>query len=509
MPTRPSGRRSLTLPALLLALTAFACAAPSQALISSTPLASEVATPRPIPTMVPSPTMTPSPSVSPLALFDGASRSIPALDYRVEAHADLNRELTVMTLITDLYVTAPEEGMSELSIAVVARRFDAWSDLALQVDGIARPFSWNSAKGIKLQLDFSDAPWTAGSERRITISGLIDWTRSNDSQGQLRRIGRGAKTVLTAGDIVPLPMADPRRTVFADPLSAPVARSIRLRLTTARPISVYGTAVSGELIDGPADGEGQDWTYEIAPARSVSILVAPSYRRSSKSINVGGETLTVQAYGPTKAGRVADRNTALAAFADLWTRFGAGPYTTLKVITAAAGGFAHEYPGLVAIGAEFSGSGRRHVIRHEVAHQWWQTMVATDQGRDPWMDEALAEWSADRLGGYTSPRSNTSCGGLIDGPNHKDPDYYRSFFGTNQYYDCVYKRGTWLLFAIGDLVGLERLDGCLADYAAANRFNAPAPTVLSAALLDCATSTRDRAAVEALLVRYLSARSRE
>lgn len=482
----------------------------------STPQASPLPTPTPASVSTPLPAASPlasvppsvAPSAAPVTPAADAPQSIEPLDYRVEAHAALNRALTAMTLTTDLYITAPEEGLSALSLAVVARRFDAWSDRGLLVDGVERPFTWNSATGIKLAIDLADAPWAAGSEHVVTVVGRIDWKKSTDSQGQLRRVGSGATTVLTAGDIVPLPMAAPRRAVFADPLSAPVARSIRLRLTTADPISVYGVAISGELVDGPSTGEGSDWTYEIAPARSVSMLVAPGYRRTTRSLELDGETVVVQAYGPTKSGRAGDLDTAAAALTDLWTRFGAGPYGRLKIVTAVAGGFAHEYPGLVVIGANFSGVTRRHIIRHEVAHQWWQTMVATDQGRDPWMDEALAEWSADRLDGRTAPVSPTTCSKRIDGPNHKDPDYYQSFFGANQYYDCVYKRGTRLFFAVADVVGLPALEACLADYAAANRFGAPAPTVLASALRDCGRSSAEQTAISKILAKYLAARSR-
>src|SRR5260370_37309053 len=31
---------------------------------------------------------------------------------------------------------------------------------------------------------------------------------------------------------------------------------------------------------------------------------------------------------------------------------------------------------------------------HEVAHQWWQGLVGSDPRRAPWVDEALAQYSA-------------------------------------------------------------------------------------------------------------------
>ena len=34
---------------------------------------------------------------------------------------------------------------------------------------------------------------------------------------------------------------------------------------------------------------------------------------------------------------------------------------------------------------------------HEVAHQWWQSLVATNEAREPWLDEGFADYSTARL----------------------------------------------------------------------------------------------------------------
>jgi hypothetical protein len=63
----------------------------------------------------------------------------------------------------------------------------------------------------------------------------------------------------------------------------------------------------------------------------------------------------------------------------------------------ANGGLAMEYPELVLTPYY------RFALVHEVAHQWWFGIVGDDEWGEPWLDEAMAEYSAaslpDRIGG--------------------------------------------------------------------------------------------------------------
>jgi hypothetical protein len=61
-----------------------------------------------------------------------------------------------------------------------------------------------------------------------------------------------------------------------------------------------------------------------------------------------------------------------------------------------------EYPTFITVGAETSAPGSTKggwnnfleiVTVHEIAHQWWQSLVATDEGREPWLDEGFADYS--------------------------------------------------------------------------------------------------------------------
>jgi hypothetical protein len=86
--------------------------------------------------------------------------------------------------------------------------------------------------------------------------------------------------------------------------------------------------------------------------------------------------------------------------------FGAYPYSRLTVVDVpdqgnGAGGM--EYPTFITVGAAVQGSptqplngwtdGLLITTAHEVAHQWWQSMVATNEAEEPWLDEGFADTS--------------------------------------------------------------------------------------------------------------------
>lgn len=53
-----------------------------------------------------------------------------------------------------------------------------------------------------------------------------------------------------------------------------------------------------------------------------------------------------------------------------------------------------EYSGLAVIAADLQAGDIPAVVAHETAHQWWYSMVGSNQFETPWLDEGLAEYSA-------------------------------------------------------------------------------------------------------------------
>jgi hypothetical protein len=89
--------------------------------------------------------------------------------------------------------------------------------------------------------------------------------------------------------------------------------------------------------------------------------------------------------------------------------FGAYPYPRLTIVDvpeegSGAGGM--EYPTFITVGGGYGspdgdlggwGDFMEIVAVHETAHQWWQSMVATNEAREPWLDEGFADYATVRF----------------------------------------------------------------------------------------------------------------
>lgn len=176
-------------------------------------------------------------------------------------------------------------------------------------------------------------------------------------------------------------------------------------------------------------------------------------------------------------------------------RFGSYPYPTLTVVHpprqgAAAGGM--EYPTLITTGgAWFSPWLSRRVelvTLHELAHQWFFGLVASDEPNVPFLDEGLttyAEGLASRalfgdadasnvLGLQLSTRAFHRAGAANDGLDFVVAQPARDFPSFRQLGNLAYARAT-TLFDTLDAVYAGGFQAALAHYARKHRFSHAAP----------------------------------
>ena len=91
---------------------------------------------------------------------------------------------------------------------------------------------------------------------------------------------------------------------------------------------------------------------------------------------------------PSVAGRA---RSALEALAD---RFGPYPWPSLNLaVVPDLDRVGIEYPTMIFLGE----NGIARTTTHEVAHQWFYSLVGNDQARDPVLDEGLATYSQAEL----------------------------------------------------------------------------------------------------------------
>jgi hypothetical protein len=150
------------------------------------------------------------------------------------------------------------------------------------------------------------------------------------------------------------------------------------------------TFVASGSCTNPQPGE---WECVAAPARDFMLLVGQEYDRASRLV----EGVVVNSYyysGHEELG-VEALDVAADALEVFTTLFGPYPYAELDVVETPTSAGGIEYPGLVVIAERLYESGGRleWVVAHEVAHQWWYAVVGNDQVDEPWLDEALTQYT--------------------------------------------------------------------------------------------------------------------
>jgi len=149
-----------------------------------------------------------------------------------------------------------------------------------------------------------------------------------------------------------------------------------------------------------ADASQQTTTCVAAAVRDFALHLNSSYRVATANAPSGsGEPVRVSSfYLPQheRAGQSALRY-ATNALATFERRFGPYPYAELKVFATSATSGGIEYPTLAGVLDTFYANDNAEfewLVAHEVAHQWWYGLVGSNPIREPWLDEALAQYSA-------------------------------------------------------------------------------------------------------------------
>jgi transcriptional regulator with XRE-family HTH domain len=190
------------------------------------------------------------------------------------------------------------------------------------------------------------------------------------------------------------PVGDPYVTEVAD---------YNVTITATQGVIVAGTGVETHA--------GNRWHYEAQRARSFALAASDVYLietapvgvsvpEAERSGAVGGQ-IVYSYYFPGKeaAGRAA-LDTAAKAIELFTELYGPYPYPAYRLCeTDFAGGL--EFSGLTFLGSTFydqyDGTARASLIpltAHEVSHQWFYGLVGNDQVSEPWLDEALAQYSS-------------------------------------------------------------------------------------------------------------------
>ena len=168
-------------------------------------------------------------------------------------------------------------------------------------------------------------------------------------------------------------------------------------------------------------------------------------------------------------------------------------------IARAAGGM--EYPGLIVTGgawyASYLGSRALSAVAlHELAHQWFYGLVATDEVTYPVLDEGLSSWEelsalSDRYGAGSAislmgtgvsalaVAEQMGTAGYEPGPLSRPATSFPSFRKLTH---TIYARTALMLQTIANVYGLASVNRALHDYSVRQRCSHPAPDALVASV---------------------------
>ncbi|MCL5997756.1 MAG: M1 family metallopeptidase [Chloroflexi bacterium] len=220
------------------------------------------------------------------------------------------------------------------------------------------------------------------------------------------------------------------------------------------------------------------------PVRDVAIHASNQYQVLTTTVHAGGNILVGSYYLPSYQ-RGGQRALIYAAEAlSVYTRrLGAYPFKVLNVFASptVAGGI--EYPMLAGVTDslyEMDGGYFEWIVAHEVAHQWWYSMVGSDPINEPWLDESLTQYMAslyieDRYGAeaaaaererYFTARYQRELRIGRDAPVAQPT----GAFDRAVYSPLVYGKGPLFFDAVRRTVGDRLFDSWLRIYFARNRY---------------------------------------
>lgn len=248
----------------------------------------------------------------------------------------------------------------------------------------------------------------------------------------------------------------------------------------------YVVAGAGIPAGEQVDGATKTLRYTATGVTDFAFAASPDFlTRTGKA----GTTDVVVYYLPEHAASADEyMDSASGSLQAYSSWYGPYPHPRLTVVDVpddAGGAGGMEYPTLVtggSLGAPAESGFIPVVVTHEVAHQWWPMQTATNEGKEPWLDEGLTEYSGLRYmeesGRRLGNRSLSVDASTLDlfqyamAPN--EPATLPAWkYSDTAYGGAVYGKTALGLWTLENVVGTDRLRHAMATYLAAYRFKHP------------------------------------
>jgi aminopeptidase N len=249
----------------------------------------------------------------------------------------------------------------------------------------------------------------------------------------------------------------------------------------------YVLVTSGLQVEEHRNDDGTiTWTHIGGPIRDFCVVISDRFEVSTAAVGF----VRVNSYYLPEHQRGGEEVLGYAreGLRAYQQAFGPYPFAEFDVVEAPifAGGM--EYPGLVMLGEQYYEAGGEFLeflTAHEVAHQWWYSVVGNDQVNVPWLDESLTNYSivyyyehtygparADlALQTFVLSRYESYRAAARDAPVYQPV----GAFSPDAYGPIVYGKGAMFFAAIREQVGDEMFLQALRAYLDDQRYRVATP----------------------------------
>jgi hypothetical protein len=159
--------------------------------------------------------------------------------------------------------------------------------------------------------------------------------------------------------------------------------------------------------------------------------------------------------------------------------FGVYPYDTYSIIQGGDGGM--EYPMCTLITGGRNLNALVSVMAHEVAHSWYQAVLASNESLYAWFDEGFTDFASNESMAvmFNEPAHDDSYAGyfaLVKSGLQEPASQHSDHFNTNRAYGtAAYNMGTVLLHQLKYIIGDENFYKGMRQYYNAWKFKHPEP----------------------------------
>ncbi|MGW0229580.1 M1 family aminopeptidase [Actinopolymorpha singaporensis] len=266
-------------------------------------------------------------------------------------------------------------------------------------------------------------------------------------------------------------VTDPAVDLFGETVTSEEFRLRRLDVVAPAGEQVLGTGQAAGSMPSTKVRGSVVHRFRADSVRDVSLTVG-RLRTVSRDVDGVRVHVGVPEDSVASAGEWAD--STAAAIRALSSYLGPFPYRDLWVTVADGVGSGIEFPGAIQF-SDVSPTRFPALVPHEVAHMWFYGLVGNDQARDPWLDEALAEYAETLVDGTAARSIRFQAPARVRDRVGESMAWYASLRNPDLYAAGVYRQGGAMLHRARKAAGPATFDRLLRGYLNANAHRIATP----------------------------------